>query len=289
MSFSFSTSFPLRTLPVSYYDVLGVSPTASEEEIRRGYRKQLERFSPYRNVMNTPDTESSALPPHSTPAQASKDWELTLMLYSIYKTLMDPKKRAYYDASLWHAAKHQLREREEEAWKRTFYFVGDLFEEMQPILKAFMDPLFSSSTGQQHLSVWDTHSEVADKATMRSSQSPSPTSTYTVVVASSLPQASPAFQQAIIDATQNAIRNQSSTHSFHNKVDSSPSERNQTNENKDKETNNSSPTSNGKEKKSSTTTTSNTFKGTESSPRSKQESSITVVLPLRTAVIMSRL
>lgn len=61
-----------------YYEVLGVSRTASTEEIKRAYRRLARQYHP--DVNKDPDAE-----------------ERFKEINEAYETLSDPKKRAYYD------------------------------------------------------------------------------------------------------------------------------------------------------------------------------------------------
>lgn len=62
----------------SFYDVLGVSPTATSEEVRAAYRRLSRRTHP----------------------DAGGDGALFRLVASAYRTLSDPGRRAEYDASL---------------------------------------------------------------------------------------------------------------------------------------------------------------------------------------------
>jgi DnaJ-class molecular chaperone len=72
---------PRRKPARTYYEVLGVSPEATKEEIRRAYRAAATRLHPDKNA--APDAEAK----FSEVAQA-------------YKTLGDVKKRQKYDLEL---------------------------------------------------------------------------------------------------------------------------------------------------------------------------------------------
>jgi molecular chaperone DnaJ len=66
-------------LPASYYDVLGVSPQATEAEIKRAYRALARRYHPDSNP-DDPDAEA-------------RFKEITIA----YETLRDPERRRRYD------------------------------------------------------------------------------------------------------------------------------------------------------------------------------------------------
>eukprot|EP00796_Vickermania_ingenoplastis_P007921 gene7921-5534_t len=146
----------IRTLPVTYYDVLSIPPTASTAEIRAAYLHQLRRYSPYRHVTNTPDSDSSPSPyapgepGQGDDAKQRQDWDTTLLLYHIYRTLRDPVKRQAYDTHLAH-----LLAAQQQRWQRhggvgrfadlpsgleALQFVGDIFEELNPLLHTLLAP-----------------------------------------------------------------------------------------------------------------------------------------------------
>lgn len=155
----FSAPRLIRTLPVTYYDVLSIPPTASTAEIRAAYLHQLRRYSPYRHVTNTPDSDSSPLSPYAPgepgqgdDAKQRQDWDTTLLLYHIYRTLRDPVKRQAYDTHLAH-----LLAAQQQRWQRhggvgrfadlpsgleALQFVGDIFEELNPLLHTLLSGAF---------------------------------------------------------------------------------------------------------------------------------------------------
>lgn len=65
----------------TYYDILGITPTASEDDIRSAYKSLVKKYHP--DVNPTPESE-----------------EIIKQLNSAYDTLSDPHKRMLYDLTL---------------------------------------------------------------------------------------------------------------------------------------------------------------------------------------------
>eukprot|EP00195_Chlamydomonas_chlamydogama_P011846 CAMPEP_0202910750 /NCGR_PEP_ID=MMETSP1392-20130828/52928_1 /ASSEMBLY_ACC=CAM_ASM_000868 /TAXON_ID=225041 /ORGANISM="Chlamydomonas chlamydogama, Strain SAG 11-48b" /LENGTH=96 /DNA_ID=CAMNT_0049600963 /DNA_START=103 /DNA_END=390 /DNA_ORIENTATION=- len=63
-----------------YYDILGISKDASEDQIKRAYRKQALKWHPDRNPTNKKEAE-----------------EKFKEVAAAYETLSDPSKRRLYD------------------------------------------------------------------------------------------------------------------------------------------------------------------------------------------------
>ena len=66
------------------YDILGVSPDASDEEVKKAYRKLTKKYHPDANV-NNPNKEAYT--------------EKFKQVQSAYKTIMDDRKRGYSNQS----------------------------------------------------------------------------------------------------------------------------------------------------------------------------------------------
>ena len=68
-----------ETSEPTYYDILGVSTTATEQEIKTAFRKQILKFHSDKNQIDDAD-------------------EYVKLLYMIRETLLSPEKRFAYDA-----------------------------------------------------------------------------------------------------------------------------------------------------------------------------------------------
>ena len=71
---------------MTHYDILGISPDASVEEIRKAYRLRIFDFHPDRNA-------------------APEDHDFVLKLNEAYRVLSDPSLRLHYDFTLGEAGK----------------------------------------------------------------------------------------------------------------------------------------------------------------------------------------
>ncbi|CAG8437243.1 5081_t:CDS:2 [Diversispora eburnea] len=80
----------MSTFP-DYYEILGVSTKATEEEIREAYKKKALEFHPDRYV---PGTQDSAINPSITQEEAKIQFQ---KVADAYYVLSDPTRRQQYD------------------------------------------------------------------------------------------------------------------------------------------------------------------------------------------------
>jgi len=100
----------------TYYDILGVSPEATPEEVRAAYRKLVKQYHP--DINPDPDAQ-----------------ERFIAIQQAYETLIDPDARARYDLALRggagsapHAPFHRYEDRGsgQTAWTPGFSWRGEM-------------------------------------------------------------------------------------------------------------------------------------------------------------------
>lgn len=87
------------------YNILGVSPTASTEEIKKAYRALAMRHHPDRNTLSSAEVRFNAI-------------------QKAYELLSDPKKRAEYNYSLNNRIIIDPAEEAQTLWKSLFSRCG---------------------------------------------------------------------------------------------------------------------------------------------------------------------
>lgn len=89
---------------MSHYDVLGVPPDASDDEIRRAYRQLVRTYHPDRHASEAPEVRHWA---------EERMRDLTLA----WTELSDPYRRRRYDLSLRHLAAPMASTESEPTWQ----------------------------------------------------------------------------------------------------------------------------------------------------------------------------
>ena len=149
----------------TYYDLLGVAPTAAAEEVKSAFRREIARYHPDKVQHLGPEFQEIA---------ATRAAELT----EAYRILMDPASRATYDASVLggapaaaaspagspHAAAPPAQERRADPQPREPHHVPESLRETRASVSIFVRKAIINRMGDAMAALAATPERTADGA-----------------------------------------------------------------------------------------------------------------------------